>query len=464
MTFSQLNTAVQKAAEEVFSNRPAEHCLEFRAAANASAEPADRPIKNRVLKRIYSSDDFKHVFLSRFLTSAAAALEIPADDGSAVLREWKKPDAEGAARVNMLFTKFFAALPTDPRFSTLIIEAIAQEKRWDDAVHGKFKSFADRLKAFVEKFFDKDHPVSRTATSVLLTGASVLVTYNVALRISPKFVQDNLALPVHLNVDASQNPVPVRVDLGSATTKIPVDLVANNPLEVQFKASSLRLDVSAKSADSSSSDSRAVAASLSQLDADLKGIRLGQETIATNVVPLQKSVATLTDAVEQTAATSDASVSVALKSIGEELGRIDTVAQGTNTVLTSIQEPEFVLADEDEKATAYLHWLGADHKVTQCAVTATASRIGSGRAEVQLVSLTNCAPNVATPTGRLWTAPDNLVVNESEQIPGVPFHLTLVSAEHHLLSPSQATLRFDPDLSNNTGISSQLASNTEQKP
>jgi hypothetical protein len=186
--------------------------LAFRTACNAAVLASARPVKRRVIERLSESSEADRVFS---MVWQAATNQSP-------------PPIE---------QRFFDELSKSPLWSTLVVEAIAEERKWKDVFsNSEFPSLADRMRAFFEKFFGKDAGTLTKVASTAIAGAGSLV---IATQINPEILH-KVTLPIEVELKGGNAALPVRFIFNSKADSIPITLRAPNgttTIPVRFEAS-----------------------------------------------------------------------------------------------------------------------------------------------------------------------------------------------------------------------------------
>jgi hypothetical protein len=146
----------------------------FQAACNEAVEASMRPIRPRVLDRLADR--------CRNDSQVSTLLTATWDDA-----ENSVPNlAKAPLRENLVGNKFIELIARDPRWKTVVLNAIVQERRWSDLWSRGHRLFSDRLLSFFEKLISPNHPVARLTTGALASVTAVLL----ALWIPPKAKSD----------------------------------------------------------------------------------------------------------------------------------------------------------------------------------------------------------------------------------------------------------------------------------
>jgi hypothetical protein len=171
----------------------------FQAACNESVEPSMRPIRQRVVNRL-ADRCRSDVQVSRLFSVTWDEAENDVPNLSEVpLRE------------KLVANKFINLIAVDPRWKTLVLNAIIQERRWSDLWSRGYGLFSDRLLSFFEKLNSPNHPATRLTIGALTSLAAVLLAvwippkvarnpdfYDIVLRPILKPFQSNYEVPIDL--------------------------------------------------------------------------------------------------------------------------------------------------------------------------------------------------------------------------------------------------------------------------
>lgn len=184
--------------------------LAFRTACNAAVLPSARPVKRRVIERLSESGEADRVF--NLVWQAASQSPPPFEQ------------------------RFFDELGRNPLWSTLVVEAIAEERRWKDTFSNtEFSSFADRVRSFFEKCFGKD---AGTLTKIASTAAAGAGTLAIATQINPEILH-KVTLPIEVQLKRDNAAIPVQLMLDSKLDSIPITFKASTgdkPIELHFES------------------------------------------------------------------------------------------------------------------------------------------------------------------------------------------------------------------------------------
>jgi hypothetical protein len=414
-----------------FFDRLTDDSIEFRAVANGAVEPSKRPIRSRVLGRIRSSETFEQIFASIFVASAARALGLVKSSSSDVLKEFSHPGEKGRLELETVRSGILELLSQDMRFSTLVLEAIEEDKRWHDLVDGYFKSGKDRVRAFFEKVSSKDHPVSRTVVAVVLSGSSLLASYNIALKIAPGLTKDHLA--IHIPIIAEPAEAKVTVDLGvnGPTKPIPVNVAPPDPVDLTFHPTSpIRVDfVSSSSAPGVPPKGGVVAPGTAKETGE-------PDAIPVNVVAVPKSIDNFTAETKAYRAEVD--------SLKARLDGMDSLAQAVNAQLSNFQAGTSITVAENESGTVYLQWFDEKLQPNSCELQTTVDKVGNTTSSVRFVPQ-HCSATFQPPDPSQAAKPVQLEVNQPKKLLGLPFHVTAAVVERRWLGRSQIEFRFQQD-------------------
>jgi hypothetical protein len=197
--------------------------LAFRTACNAAVAASSRPIKRRVIHRLAESAEAQRVFSFVWMSA-----------------EKKEPPIE---------PHFFEELTKSQLWSTLVVEAIAEERKWGDIFSpAEFSGNLDRLHAFWEKCFGKDASALTKVASTAAAGAGSLaiatqfnpnVLHTITLPIEVELKGDSTPLPVRFVVDSKGDSIPITFKGPDGATTIPVRFEASvndKPLKLHFES------------------------------------------------------------------------------------------------------------------------------------------------------------------------------------------------------------------------------------
>jgi hypothetical protein len=414
-----------------FFDSISEESIEFRAAANSSVEPSKRPIRSRVLQRIAKSKIFEHIFVSVFIASVARSLGLDKLSASEILKEFDQAAAKGKVDLETVASTMIELLSRDMRFSTLVLEKVEEDKKWHDLIGGYFKSWKDRIGGFFEKISDKDHPISRTAVAALLSGASLVATYNVALKIMPEVTKNYLSIKIPITADPAEAKFKVDLDLQGPPKPIGISLAPADPVDMQFHpVGPIKVDVVATSASASSP----TGANSGQPP---KPMPAPESTpIPVNVVVVPKSIDNLAS---ETKAYRDE-----VNLLKARLDGMGTLAQAVNEQLSNFQATTSITVPESESGTVFLQWFNEKLQLVSCELKTRVDKVGSTTSSVRFIPL-NCSPTFQLPDQSRGMQPVQLEVNQPKKLIGLPFHVTATVVEHHWFGKSQIEFRFQQD-------------------
>jgi hypothetical protein len=192
--------------------------LGFRAACNAVAAPADRPVKRDFVDRLGALDEAQPVFEAAWLGAGAP--------GGARDRE-----------------HFFAQLVLNPSWGTLVLETLERQRRWfHRGKGGTLSRFWEWVEAGITKILNKDsHPLTRvlvlSLASTFTVGGMVVLGNNfdvLTIHVRPVVPESGVSIPVSL-VSATQGEA-LPVKLQGLPIQIPVSLVTSdtNPVRIHL--------------------------------------------------------------------------------------------------------------------------------------------------------------------------------------------------------------------------------------
>jgi hypothetical protein len=390
--------------------------LEFRAAANASVPPEKRPIRSRVLSRLRDSADFTRSFVP-------------------LLKDCMKAGLEDEA----ILAAFSTALAADPRFQTLVLEAIEQDRKWGDLFQKGFHSWLDRIHSVVEKLFDTSHPVSRLTASVLLSGTSLFAGYKAIHYAVPEIAPKEIAIPIRAIPQGSPGGL-----------KIPV-VASPQPLSVRPEAAGpLKVDVTTGTVlpiDLQPILKQVSAVGDPQRQESAVYYYLQDEKIEERVRKLESTLPELAAGVSSLTRRTDQFQS-GLDRAGARVDSLDEGFRSFRQAVSNLQTSTSMTVNEQQSGEVYLQWLDQQGKEAACTFTVT---VGKRDGDTYPVSLKpkECAHTLPEECRKreFWNQPAKLEINQPKQIPGLPFHLTVIEGNHRWILRSWVSLRFQPDAS-----------------
>jgi hypothetical protein len=433
--------------------------LDFRAAANSAVELAKRPIKSRVLKRVNSSAEFRALCLSILRPCASEVFQLGDLSPSDGLKKLSNSLRNRELVEDRLLPEFYQRLSQDQRFSTLVLEAIETVKRWDDLLGSGFRSLGDRLRAGFDKIFDKDHPASRAVASLILSGASLILAYRVTVKVAPGVVQD-IQIPVRLDLVRPTDSFAVRLDLGSASQTVPIRFTAPEPVTLAFEPKNpVKLSIAASLAHGLGSKSNSADVSGIVEKLDILNRQIGEVSPAlaaagsaqkNDLVSAVRSVATSLDGVSNSMSNL---VNVTdgngkkLESLGSNLTDAELHARSFQGVVSSVQAATSIVVPENETGRVFLQWLDENQEPTSCTVAIKISGAKSPKTLYDLgLTVDECSSTPPALLGELWGKSVQTGLNHPIWLGrNIPFHVTLITAEHPLFGRTRILLRFQPD-------------------
>ncbi len=209
----------------------------FQAACDEAVEASMRPVRQRVVNRL-ADRCRSDVQVSRLfsITWDEAENDVP-NLSEAPLRE------------KLIGNKFINLIAVDPRWKTLVLNAIVQERRWSDLWSRGYGLFSDRLLSFFEKLNSPYHPATRLTTGALTSLAAILLAvwippkvarkpdfYDIVLRPILKPFQGKYEVPIDLKTNVNgegEVHLKVVVDDGGLSASIRPK-ISPNDLNVTF--------------------------------------------------------------------------------------------------------------------------------------------------------------------------------------------------------------------------------------
>jgi hypothetical protein len=417
-----------------------ENRIEFNAAANAAIDSSRRPISSRVLWRVRQSGSLEKIMLSVVVASAAQELRLQELRAPEVLARLEHDMEQDSGLRPALETEIFERLANDRRFSTLLLEEIERDKQWSDMSRKQFKSWTDWLKAFFEKLFDKKHPITRTAAALVVSGASVVASYNIALNILPRVVTDNLTVHIPIKPVAVETIIPVRLDLQGSPQSISIRVERPKTIDLQFAPRDpLKLNVIPTVLYSGASENRA--ANPGAKTPDCKPECPGLVSTAMPMEPLPVKVVGVPKPVEDFAAQTE-QYWKQLDSLKEKIASVDALTSVVNLQLANYQATTTITVAERETGSVLLQWLGEHQVPASCELQVHVKKAGRQGSTVTFTpTLKQCSPPRDKDQPEL-----QLEINQPRRVPyDLPFHVMATFVERHRFGRDQLQLRFQPD-------------------
>ncbi len=425
-----------------FFQRLLENSIEFNAAANTAADSSSRPIRSRVLRRVRESKTIEGILLSIVIASAARELNLEKQRASEVLTHLKTAIEKDAGIETALATGIFGLLAEDRRFSTLLLEEIEQDKKWGDLFEEDFTSWKDRLKAFFEKMFDKHHPITRTAAALVVSGASVVASYNIALQVLPKVVTDKFTVEIPFKPMAMEARIPVRLDVQGDPQTVSIRVEPPDPIDLKFtptgpvKMNVVPSVIYTDAGEGKGTDSRTKTAENGlPVLVPLPPLKL-MEPVPVVVLGVPKPV-------EEFAAQTG-QYWKEVESLKTRLIYIDTLTQAVNQQLANYQATTSITVAEKETGSVLLQWLNEQLLPTSCELQAHVDKVGKPGSSVYFTP-SHCSASFQPPDNAQLALPVQLEINQPKKVVGLPFHVMATAVERHLFGRPQIQLRFQPD-------------------
>jgi hypothetical protein len=146
----------------------------FHAACNEAVEAAMRPLRQRVLNRLAhrcrADSQVSKLFSD---TWGQAENDIP-----------NSPESSGREKV--VGRRFIDLIASDPRWKTVVLSAVVQERRWSDLWSRGYEAFSDRLLSLLEKLNSPDHTAARLTTGALTSIAAFMLAAWLPVKVSGK--------------------------------------------------------------------------------------------------------------------------------------------------------------------------------------------------------------------------------------------------------------------------------------
>jgi hypothetical protein len=422
-----------------FFERLLENSIEFNAAANAAVDSSRRPIRSRVLRRVRESKTFEKILLSIVIASATRELELEKRRASEVLTELKTAIEKDAAIETALATGIFDLLAGDRRFSTLLLEEIEQDKKWGDLFEEDFTSWKDRLRAFFEKLFDKQHPITRTAAALLVSGASVVASYNIALQVLPKIVTDKLTVEIPFKPVAVEARIPVKLDVKADPQTVSIRIEPPDPINLKLiPAGPLKMNVTPNVIYPDPGGSKNMGAP------PRPGIGV---TVLSSPAKLTEPLHVVVDGVPQPVekfANQTEQYWKDFEFLKAKLASMDTLTQAVNQQLADYQATSSITVTEKATGSVLLQWLDGKLQPASCELQAHVGTVGRSGSSVDFTP-TNCSGSFQPPDNSQPPLPVQLEINQPKKLVGLPFHVMAIAVDRHLFAKPQIQLRFQPD-------------------
>jgi hypothetical protein len=455
VSWGTLSPANELLEHKVF--RAFEISLGFRAAANAAVKNTEEPIKRRVLGCILKSKEFHDLCLSLLRISSVEVLSLRGVHPEEALPRLRDSLEKSEVVENLLLPDFYDRLSQDKRFVTIVMEAVAAERRWNDLWKADFRSIWERVRAVLEKIFDKHHPVSRALVSLLLSGGTLIFALQ----------YKELRIPVSVDLDGSKKPISLKFDLGTQGQSVPIRFVAPDPVPVNFATSKpIQLSIDGKLYGkelfrSGIPDTSGILQRLDTLNLEIGGLppAISGNTSARsdNLISAVRSVTTglngvasyMSNVVEATTANGQK-----LDALGSKLMDADLNSTSFQGVASSIQASSSIAIPVNESGQVFLQWLSAPGSPESCIVTTRVAATGSKTRYKISLSVEECSSAEKLKLGSKWSDSVELGANEPKSLGGqVPYHIVLINAEHPLFHNSRVVLRFQPDAQKGQGNS-----------
>ena len=401
----------------------------FQAACNEAVDSSLRPIRQRVLNKLADlcrSD----VQVSRLVATTWG----DAESGVSIA-------AQTPLNENIVEDKFIELIARNPRWRTVVLNAIVQERRWSDLWSRGHRVFSDRLLSFFEKLISPNHPVTMLTAGVLASAVAVLLAakHVVSVDLKPRVESESeLHLKVALDdkdLVASIRPIidPNDLDLTfhpatDATLRItPQIQYPSDPFEkgngprAKSQGLGIRLIPTADLAGLPKSlwdPKSGLRVSVTQLDAPTDGTATVEPTSSKAGIEMKH-------------------LSRPLDKIETDLEAISGDFQAQSTIEANHGRATVVDATPNSVHSVELQWVGDDTKLQFCNLTLQVGNISADKVDLS-VTKQQCSPDIS------------LVGRPPQQIPlgsGVtqqlgPWILSVDEMRRRRVFQHAATLRF----------------------
>ncbi len=198
----------------------------FHAACNEAVDSSLRPIRQTVINRL--ADRFLDDATNEHISTKASELS----DLFAAARAQAEKELGIHSQSALLQSRIVELVGKDPLWRTLVLDLVAQQKRWNDVWSRRYKFISDRFKSFLEKATSPDHPIAKAASTALATFTTILLAIAVPQKIDPNFYP-NLIKPFVVEVQTKNE----------LTSKISVEPDGSSVLHVKAEIDNPNLAV-----------------------------------------------------------------------------------------------------------------------------------------------------------------------------------------------------------------------------
>jgi hypothetical protein len=273
----------------------------------------------------------------------------------------------------------------------------------------------------------------------VVSGASVVASYNIALQVLPKVVTDKLTVEIPFKPVAVEARIPVKLDVKADPQTVSIRIEPPDPIDLKLiPAGPLKMNVVPNVIYTDAGGSKNTGAPTKP------GIGV---TIPSPPPKLAEPLHVVVDGVPQPVEKFASQTEQYWKDfefLKAKLASIDTLTQAVNQQLANYQATSSITVTEKETGSVLLQWLDGKLQPASCELQAHVETVGRSGSSVDFTP-TNCSGSFQPPDKSRPSTPVQLEINQPKKLVGLPFHVMAIAVNRHLFARPQIQLRFQPD-------------------